>query len=75
MSDFYDLIFKIGAERYSDYAGYGDTFTWNGNCLDQTPFDNSCRRRTSIIAIDATHYSKPFYQYNPSAILRELNKV
>lgn len=65
----------LGAERYSKYEGYGETFTWAGNYNDSTPFDSSCRRRTTLVAIDATHFSKSAHQYNCSAILRELNKV
>lgn len=68
-------IYFIGVERYSDYSGYGDTFTWSGNYIDTTPFDDSCRRKTSLVAIDATHFTKTLHQYNCSAILRELNKV
>ncbi|KAG5896259.1 hypothetical protein JTB14_033556 [Gonioctena quinquepunctata] len=64
-----------GVERYSKYSGYGDTFEWNGNFLDETPHDEYGRKRTTICIIDATCFYKPKDQFYPSAMLRELNKA
>lgn len=65
----------VGAERYSNYSGYGYTFTWNGNCDDPTPYDSSGRRRTSVVAMDATYFSRAATQYDRSYVLREVNKA
>ncbi|KAI4458437.1 poly adp-ribose glycohydrolase [Holotrichia oblita] len=32
-----EALVIIGAERYSNYSGYGDTFAWEGDYQDQTP--------------------------------------
>lgn len=64
-----------GVERYSNYTGYGDGFQWSGDCQDKTPFDSNGRRRTTIVAIDATRFNKPSEQYSGSSILREVTKV
>jgi hypothetical protein len=63
-----------GAERYSRYVGYGDTFAFDGDYCDTTPrcvssahrragltaggSDGSGRRRTTLVAIDALHFAK-----------------
>ncbi|KAK4881299.1 hypothetical protein RN001_004618 [Aquatica leii] len=70
-----EALLIIGAERFSKYKGYGDSFTWAGNYNDNTPYDNYGRRRTSIVAIDALYFGRPIEQYNSSCILRELNKA
>lgn len=62
-------------ERYSNYKGYGDNFEWNGNCNDETPYDKYGRRQTTVVAIDATHFSSQMDQFSSSFIIRELNKV
>lgn len=64
-----------GVERYSNYTGYGDGFEWNGDCRDKTPLDSYGRRRTTIVAIDATRFNKPADQYSGSLMLREVTKV
>ncbi|KAK5649231.1 hypothetical protein RI129_000260 [Pyrocoelia pectoralis] len=70
-----EALIIIGAERYSKYTGYGETFTWAGNYNDTTPYDNFGRRRTSIVAIDALYFGNPQEQYSSSCILREINKA
>lgn len=69
------LFYLLGAERYSNYSGYGVSFKWDGNHQDETPFDSSRRRMTSTVAIDALKFKRPNEQYEESALLRELNKV
>lgn len=64
-----------GVERFSNYRGYSRTFQWAGDYQDQTPYDLSGRRRTTIIAVDALYYSKQSVQFCPSKMLRELNKA
>lgn len=69
------LSFFIGAERFSNYTGYADTFQWSGNCDDPTPYDGSARKQTTIVAIDAIYFSKPINQFNRAYVLREVNKT
>ncbi|KAF2904999.1 hypothetical protein ILUMI_01183 [Ignelater luminosus] len=70
-----EALVVTGAERFSNYTGYGDSFVWSGNCSDTTPHDNSGRRRTSIVAIDALRFTRPIEQYNTSNVFREINKA
>ncbi|EFA75934.1 hypothetical protein PPL_10508 [Heterostelium album PN500] len=70
-----EAVIITGAERFSNYTGYGDTFTWAGDHVDTTGFDNKGRRMTSIVAIDAIKlYGDPFNQYSPNNFDRELVK-
>lgn len=71
----HESVIIYGVERYNNYSGYADTFTWDGDCIDNTPYDDFGRRKTTICIIDATRFNKPQDQFFPSAILRELNKV
>lgn len=70
-----EALIMTGAERFSRYKGYGDTFKWDGNYVDETPFDDYNRRRTSIVAIDATRQTRSNEQFKSGMILRELNKA
>ncbi|XP_057658319.1 poly(ADP-ribose) glycohydrolase-like [Diorhabda carinulata] len=70
-----EAVVVTGAQRFSNYSGYGDTFVWEGPHNDLTPYDEYGRRRTSISIIDATRYTKSSQQFYPSAMLRELNKA
>ncbi|XP_018321851.1 poly(ADP-ribose) glycohydrolase [Agrilus planipennis] len=70
-----EALVVIGAERYSKYKGYGDSFEWAGNCEDLTPYDEYGRRRTTIVAIDAIPFRKASDQYTSALMLRELNKA
>lgn len=70
-----EALIVIGAERYSNYRGYSDTFEFAGNHVDNTPRDSSGRRKTSIVAIDALFFTHAYRQYQGRSIIRELNKV
>ncbi|XP_049820931.1 poly(ADP-ribose) glycohydrolase isoform X2 [Aethina tumida] len=70
-----EAVVITGAERYSDYTGYAETFTFAGDHCDGTPHDDYGRRRTTLVAIDATHFGRPRDQFYPSAMLREVNKA
>ncbi|XP_071051033.1 poly(ADP-ribose) glycohydrolase-like [Onthophagus taurus] len=70
-----EALVITGVERYSKYSGYGDTFAWSGNFEDNTPFDLYGRRKTTVVAIDAVKFNRPYDQFNSSLILRELNKA
>ncbi|KAK0181940.1 hypothetical protein PV327_000118 [Microctonus hyperodae] len=64
-----------GVERYSNYEGYSNTFKWTGDFIDETPRDNSGRRKTSLVAIDALYYNQADKQFSMKSIIRELNKA
>ncbi|CAH0558994.1 unnamed protein product [Brassicogethes aeneus] len=70
-----EAVIITGAERFSNYTGYADSFKWSGHHQDLTPHDDYGRLKTTISVIDATHFSRPKDQYYPSAILREVNKA
>lgn len=70
-----EALIVTGVERYSNYTGYGDSFVWNGNFNDETPYDKYGRRQTTVVAIDATRFTSQMDQYSSSFIIRELNKV
>ncbi|XP_066581750.1 poly(ADP-ribose) glycohydrolase isoform X2 [Prorops nasuta] len=70
-----EVIIITGIERYSKYEGYGNDFKWAGNFVDDTPFDSSNRRMTSVVAMDALRFDQPTKQFEPSNIVRELNKA
>lgn len=64
-----------GVERFSKYEGYSSSFKWIGDFVDETPRDNSGRRKTSVVAIDALFFKQPNSQFKMSNVIRELNKV
>ncbi|XP_044743200.1 poly(ADP-ribose) glycohydrolase-like isoform X2 [Chrysoperla carnea] len=70
-----EAVTITGAEQYNTWTGYGDTFTWTGNYKDTTPRDIFRRRKSYLVAIDATHFYKQPEQYNIPQILREINKA
>ncbi|EEZ98465.1 Poly(ADP-ribose) glycohydrolase-like Protein [Tribolium castaneum] len=70
-----EAVIITGIERYSNYSGYSNTFKWDGNVNDDTPFDDFGRRKTTLAVIDATQFTKSKDQFHCSTILRELNKA
>ncbi|XP_011689783.1 PREDICTED: poly(ADP-ribose) glycohydrolase-like [Wasmannia auropunctata] len=70
-----EALVVTGIERYSKYEGYSNTFKWKGDFVDETPRDNSGRRMTSIVAIDALYFRQSSLQFNMDNINRELNKA
>lgn len=64
-----------GVERFSKYEGYSSSFKWIGDFVDETPRDNSGRRKTSVVAIDALFFKQPNSQFKMSNVIRELNKA
>lgn len=69
-----EAIEIVGAERFSQYMGYGSSFRFVGDYLDSKPFDSMVRRRTRIVAIDALD-CPTMLQYESSCLLREVNKA
>lgn len=50
-----EAIEIVGAERFSNYAGYASSFRYSGDNVDKRNLDSMGRRRTRIIAIDALY--------------------
>ncbi|KOB75785.1 Poly(Adp-ribose) glycohydrolase [Operophtera brumata] len=57
------------------YSGYGHSFHWTDDFVDQTPFDSSLRRRVAVLAIDALPYSNVQHEYRRELITREITKA
>ncbi|KAF8927394.1 hypothetical protein BGZ58_010422, partial [Dissophora ornata] len=73
-----ETVLIKGAERYSSYNGYGYTFTWHSDFIDETPRDHLGRRKTEICAIDALPFGSKdqrLSQFSKRNVLRELNKA
>ncbi|XP_037889920.1 poly(ADP-ribose) glycohydrolase isoform X2 [Glossina fuscipes] len=70
-----EALVMVGCERYSNYTGYARSFLWDSNHQDCTPRDNSRRRMTHIVAIDALAFMESNHQYREELMLRELNKA
>ncbi|KAG0546697.1 hypothetical protein BDA96_01G016500 [Sorghum bicolor] len=69
-----EAIEIFGAERFSQYMGYGSSFRFVGDYLDTKPFDSVGRRRTRIVAIDALDCPARLH-YESDCLLREVNKA
>ncbi|KAI6655155.1 Poly(ADP-ribose) glycohydrolase 1-like [Oopsacas minuta] len=48
-----EAIIITGAEKFSNYSGYGGNFRFEGPCIDNNPVDQNNRSLTSIVCIDA----------------------
>jgi len=72
-----ESIFIIGAERFSSYVGYGQTFKFGNAFVDSTPLrDGEAILDTVIVAFDALDVSNnPIIQYKENYILREMLKL
>ncbi|KAK6750088.1 hypothetical protein RB195_002213 [Necator americanus] len=74
----FEAIHIVGAQRYSDYFGYGETLEWNQlEDYGSEPRDEFLRVISEVVAMDAKLY-KPIarpVQYRSENIDRELNKA
>lgn len=70
-----ECLIITGAERYSSYTGYADSFAWSGDYIDATICDNWGRKQTQIFAIDALVFNDYDSQFKPGLLRRELNKL
>ncbi|XP_056386894.1 poly(ADP-ribose) glycohydrolase isoform X3 [Hyla sarda] len=70
-----ECLIVTGAEQYSEYKGYAETYKWDRAHEDEAPRDNWQRRTTEIVAIDAFHFRSYIDQFTPDKIKRELNKA
>lgn len=71
-----EAIIITGAEQFSKYTGYRDTFEFAGEHQDTAERDVFGNILTSTVAIDAYPFkNEPEKQYEPELVLRELNKA
>ncbi|XP_078095384.1 poly(ADP-ribose) glycohydrolase-like [Mustelus asterias] len=70
-----ECLVITGAQRYSDYKGYSDSYRWLRCHNDETPRDSWLRRCTEIVAIDAINFHNPMEQYKTWCLERELQKA
>jgi poly(ADP-ribose) glycohydrolase len=73
LNDNESMIIK-GVERFSSYTGYGRTFNWHKDYVDETPRDEWRRLYTHILAIDAIKFSSKKAQFKQKYIKREIIK-
>ncbi|XP_051897595.1 poly(ADP-ribose) glycohydrolase isoform X2 [Pristis pectinata] len=73
--DHNECLIITGAEQYSIYEGYADTYRWVGSCNDLIPRDAWQRHHTEIVAIDALPFNHYLDQFSPSDLKREINKA
>lgn len=70
-----ECLIITGAEQFSRYTGYAESYKWAGGCSDQTSRDGWQRRCTEIVAIDALKFRNFLEQFHPEKMTRELNKA
>ncbi|XP_063814913.1 poly(ADP-ribose) glycohydrolase isoform X3 [Pseudophryne corroboree] len=70
-----ECLIITGAEQYSEYKGYAESYRWDRPHRDETARDHWQRRTTEIVAIDAFHFRSYTSQFSPDMIKRELNKA
>lgn len=71
-----ESVTMIGAERFTDYTGYSNSFQYAGDHVDHTPIDPVLNRmKTVIVAIDAIAFRDKSYQYRKENIVREILKA
>jgi poly(ADP-ribose) glycohydrolase len=70
-----EALVMIGCEQFNSYIGYAASFEWANDFKDKTPIDIYKRRKTRVVAIDASPYNCNAEQFKESTILRELNKA
>ncbi|MCL7035182.1 hypothetical protein MKW94_024528 [Papaver nudicaule] len=69
-----EAIEIVGTERFSNYTGYGDAFLFSGDCSDNKLIDCMGRRKTRIIAMDASP-RLGIKQFRIEHLVREVNKA
>jgi poly(ADP-ribose) glycohydrolase len=75
-----EAIVLTGAERFSNYNGYGSSLRFGGNHVDETERNEDGTVCTSIAAIDAMSYYGQFenllkLQLTPENMARDANKA
>ena len=70
-----EVMVITGAEQFSNYSGYSDSFVFAGRHHDKTELDSTGRRETSVVAMDAIRVTNHHNQFRQNNIERELNKA
>ncbi|VDK26367.1 unnamed protein product [Anisakis simplex] len=71
-----ESIVIVGAQRYSDYAGYGNSFQWYPlHAPEALSRDRFERLHCELVAIDALPFSQPKHQFTVDLVDRELLKA
>ncbi|KAM3725439.1 Poly(ADP-ribose) glycohydrolase [Dirofilaria immitis] len=71
-----EAIVISGAERFSDYDGYGSSFRWRPmEKMNSFPRDRFRRLCSELVAIDALPFANRHEQFNIDVIDRELLKA
>ncbi|KAM8744088.1 poly(ADP-ribose) glycohydrolase [Acanthopagrus schlegelii] len=70
-----ECLIITGAQQFSCYTGFSDTFEWAGPYEDHLPSDEWGRKQRQILAIDALHFKHSSEQYSMRKVMRELNKA
>ncbi|XP_038589571.1 poly(ADP-ribose) glycohydrolase isoform X3 [Micropterus salmoides] len=70
-----ECLIITGAQQFSRYTGFGDSFEWAGPHDDILERDEWQRLKRQILAIDALNFRSRREQYNMRAVIRELNKA
>ncbi|KAM6903022.1 poly(ADP-ribose) glycohydrolase [Xenentodon cancila] len=70
-----ECLIITGAQQFSCYSGFSDSFEWAGPHDDLLDRDEWGRLRRQVLAIDALPFKHQRDQYNMISITRELNKA
>ena len=71
-----EVLLMLGAEQFSKYQGYSNTFTYDGPFNDMTDLDEQGIKKTAIVAMDAKKVSyNGQLQFDTDKVDRELNKA
>ncbi|KAM7408671.1 hypothetical protein PAMA_002410 [Pampus argenteus] len=73
--EYNECLIITGAEQYSKYSGYAESYKWKDSHKDETPRDDWQRRCVEIVAIDALKYRHFLEQFLPEKMSRELKKA
>ena len=70
-----ECLIMTGAEKYSNYSGYANSYKFESSHTDNISRDALSRKLTQVVAMDAIpYYDDPTEQYLMSNIIRDLNK-
>ncbi|XP_038641456.1 poly(ADP-ribose) glycohydrolase-like [Scyliorhinus canicula] len=70
-----ECLVVTGAQRFSEYDGYSDSYRWLRYHNDETARDSWLRCYTEIVAIDAVKFENRMDQYKTCFLDRELHKA
>ena len=70
-----ECLIMTGAEKYSNYSGYANSYKFESSHQDAISRDPLSRKLTQVVAMDAIpYYDDPTEQYLMTNIIRDLNK-